>query len=724
MIVFLTATVTNRLAANQTKVPVDSLLQFRQGTRLASGLFELHELSGFIHGSSSVNELSFTKLELLPDPTGESERRVVPLIPGQVRAWSEFYKSSFYVSESAGRGAFGEVWRGFMIGKSSHSRVVLKRIYTNRGSEGVAAAMREVYYGSMFGTTSSHVTRFINHFVEDRDLWLVFHDEGISLYQAVFQPVFLDGLSIMYRSKFWEQLRRSKDLPILIIYQVLEGLSELHSKNITHRDLKLENILLEPSSMKVRIGDLGSAARASDDVSLAASLFPPRGPTIREETARYTPPERMGMGLDDVIDPHPSFDIWCVGIVWLEMVLGTIDLELDNPRDGICARYSDCSGLRDRIRAKDPYHEGIIDDKVFDLLSRLLHSNPEMRPTAVEALEHAVFQDAQHASLPEFVNLLHNDENGAEFSLSVKVSAKSALHKGSRTDMEDRLIQRSINGRFLGCVFDGHNGAKVASFLVDRLPDVVFSSRYSLKDAVDQVVSEIDAEGSRLGLSPYEGSTLCCALVDERNGYVSVANIGDSRLIVVEPVLSPAAWEPVIGSRIRFGEAYSNTGKIVDIQNGHVIVAPDGKEGRRTVARQFEAESLVIAKQITVDHKPDVPEELIFINSMDGFVSNGNPARLNDMLAVSRSVGARGLKPSLRSKADIFKFSAIEGSRLVLATDGIWDVLNNQEVAELSGQGPQEIIDAALKNGGRDNMAVIVMEIATIDPMIISKEEL
>ena len=716
----------NGIPVTQADDALGKVTPLSRGTQLASGSFQLHELSGFIHWSSNINELPFTKLKLLPRPVDEPERGVVPILPGQVRAWSEFYKSSFYVADSAGRGAYGEVWRGFMIKDGLSSRVVLKRIYTSKGSDGVAAAMREVYFGSMLSSTTSHVARFMNHFVEDRDLWLVFRDEGISLYQAIFQPVFVHGLSIMYRSKFWEQIRLTKELPIRVIYQVLKGLSELHSQNITHRDLKLENILVDPNSMEVRIGDLGSAARASDDISLTASLYAPRGPTPAEETARYAPPERMGMDLSAVIEPHPSFDIWCVGIVWLEMLLGTVDLELDNPRDGICVRYSDCPSLRDRIRAKDPYQEGIVDDQVFDLLSRLLHIKPELRPSASEALQHAVFKDVKHAPQSEFSHFLRNEEGQTERISSFKILTESALHQGSRTDMEDRLMMRSIEGRHLSCVFDGHNGAKVASLLAERFPDLVFASRDSLKEAIDQVVAEIEASVGDLDLGLYEGSTLCCVLVDERSGYVTAANIGDSRLIVVEPVESPGAWVPVIGARVIFGEDYSSNGKIVDIQKGHVIVYPDGKDGRRTVARRFKPETdpPLAVKQITIDHKPDVPEELIYINSMGGFVSNSNPPRLNDMLAVSRSIGARGLKPYLRSEADIFKFTASQPMRLVLATDGIWDILNNQEVAELSEQGPKSIIDAALENGGRDNMAVIVVDISFSDPKIISKDEL
>jgi protein phosphatase 1L len=120
------------------------------------------------------------------------------------------------------------------------------------------------------------------------------------------------------------------------------------------------------------------------------------------------------------------------------------------------------------------------------------------------------------------------------------------------------------------------------------------------------------------------------------------------------------------------------------------------------------------AVEITVDHKPDNPVEKQFIEVNGGSViMTGSTARVDGVLAISRSVGVRALRPSVRNEPDFFfySFSGLPFRRLVLATDGVWDVLSVQEVAEL--ETAQSILDQAIASGARDNIAVVVLEIGS-----------
>lgn len=94
--------------------------------------------------------------------------------------------------------------------------------------------------------------------------------------------------------------------------------------------------------------------------------------------------------------------------------------------------------------------------------------------------------------------------------------------------------------------------------------------------------------------------------------------------------------------------------------------------------------------------------------------------RVNGNLSVSRAIGDPTDKKLVVGEADVTSVP-LEGSEdyLVLACDGVWDVLNGEEVAEcvynhLEGGGSRQntakaIVDFAKSEGSGDNMTAIVL---------------
>ena len=645
-------------------------------------------------------ELPWNDMGLLPGSESDSFG-VVPSIPNQVRAWSDFYTSTFYVSDCAGRGASGEVWRGVMMTEEVPTRVVLKRVYSNRGTHVFSSAMREVYFGSLLGHTRGHLSRFMTHFVENEELWLVFRDEGISLYQAIFQPCLIGSLSLMVRSKFWRDLRARPEVVRQIMHQVLEGLSDLHAQGIVHRDIKLENIFIDPASMHVRIGDLGSASffTKNDD-----HFFAPLGPSTNEETKRYAPPEANS----DTSPVHrqPSFDMWCLGVMWLELILGSTDLGLDTrSRDSICIREPSCN-LRERLVRRDPMRAlAPVDQETIDLILKLAAFNASDRISASEALLHPVFNFKTDPSL-----VPQSCSSAQVFRTHLR--SKSFVSQGFRTQMEDRAFAGYVNDSvYLACVFDGHNGEEVAEYLEGRLPKLVGKTiEPDLDKCIQTIVSELERDFPQLnGLT---GSTLCCAAIGLW-GAVRVANVGDSRMITAREI-DVAKWKPIPGGRVKFGTADMNRkGYVYEIPAvDRIVVIPDDHPEKRTVTKHYAPSGHPLEViQVTTDHKPDNQDERKFIENQGGEVTVGLHGRVNGVLAVSRSIGARDLKPYVRSDPDFFNLRVSPGERLrlILATDGVWDVLQNQQAGEIGDA--KNIGEEALRRGARDNVAVVTVDI-------------
>ncbi|KAB1206894.1 putative protein phosphatase 2C 10 [Morella rubra] len=123
-----------------------------------------------------------------------------------------------------------------------------------------------------------------------------------------------------------------------------------------------------------------------------------------------------------------------------------------------------------------------------------------------------------------------------------------------------------------------------------------------------------------------------------------------------------------------------------------------------------------VARQMTTDHEPNT--ERGSIENRGGFVSNmpGDVARVNGQLAVSRAFGDKNLKSHLRSDPDIQHANINpDTDLLILASDGLWKVMANQEAVDIAkkSKDPQkaakQLVAEALKRESKDDISCIVV---------------
>lgn len=99
--------------------------------------------------------------------------------------------------------------------------------------------------------------------------------------------------------------------------QLMSALTYLHSKDIAHRDLKLENLLLDTKYV-LKLSDFGFAR------SIASDILPPRDTRCFSNTfcgsAAYASPEILK---HLSYDPKQS-DAWAAGVILYAMVYGRL----------------------------------------------------------------------------------------------------------------------------------------------------------------------------------------------------------------------------------------------------------------------------------------------------------------------------------------------------------------------------------------------------------------
>lgn len=172
-------------------------------------------------------------------------------------------------------------------------------------------------------------------------------------------------------------------------------------------------------------------------------------------------------------------------------------------------------------------------------------------------------------------------------------------------------------------------------------------------------------------------------------------------------------------------EAYLRTDDTIIARGieGGVAVATLYLLGTRFLAANVGDARIVIgtasgSKLLTLDHRPDLPEEMTRIESLGGRVTYLDIPRVQGELAISRVLGDAHLKPYVSAEPRIVEgMLGRENDWAVLATDGIWDVISPAEaiLASRKSSDPQDaaelIVSIACWRGAYDNMTVVVLDL-------------
>ncbi|XVF10039.1 hypothetical protein REPUB_Repub07fG0149400 [Reevesia pubescens] len=263
---------------------------------------------------------------------------------------------------------------------------------------------------------------------------------------------------------------------------------------------------------------------------------------------------------------------------------------------------------------------------------------------------------------------------------------------GRRREMEDAvkvelgfMVKGGEKFDFYG-VYDGHGGARVAEECKEMLHKVLAED---IVEDNNKVETEIDW-----------GRTMerCFEKMDEE--------VNRERLA-----------EEMVGS----------TAVVAVVGDGKLVVANCG-DSRAVLSRGG------VAVALSLDHKPDRPDELERVEAAGGRVINWNGHRVLGVLATSRSIGDQHLKPFVICKPEVtIRELSNRDEFLILASDGLWDVISNEVACRvvrrcLNGQIRRKsienignenraaeaaavLVELAIARCSNDNISVIVVEL-------------
>jgi len=163
--------------------------------------------------------------------------------------------------------------------------------------------------------------------------------------------------------KFYEKI--SESVVGNILYQSLQAVEFIHSKGFAHCDLKLENILIDFKSQKIKITDFDFARKV------------PFTPTQINGTLQYMAPEVLLSKTYDF-----SVDIWSLGVMVYKMLCG--HYPFTNRRfnqDSLCRVLTGKFDFHFR-KWKN------VSQNCKDFIQKTLVVDPKQRPTSSQLLKH------------------------------------------------------------------------------------------------------------------------------------------------------------------------------------------------------------------------------------------------------------------------------------------------------------------------------------------------
>ncbi|CAN1283592.1 Shaggy-related protein kinase eta, partial [Linum perenne] len=218
------------------------------------------------------------------------------------------------------------------------------------------------------------------------------------------------------------------------VLQIFRGLAYIHNvSGVCHRDLKPQNVLVDPLTHQVKLCDFGSAkvlVKGEANISYICSRFY-RAPELIFGATEYT----------------TSIDIWSAGCVLAELLLGQPLFPGENAVDQLVEIIKVLgTPTREEIRCMNPNYTDFrfpqikahpwhkvfhkrMPPEAIDLTSRLLQYSPSLRCTALEACAHPFFDELRDPnvrlpngrSVPTLFNFKQEQLNGASPELVNKL---------------------------------------------------------------------------------------------------------------------------------------------------------------------------------------------------------------------------------------------------------------------------------------------------------------
>uniref|UniRef100_A0A914C6R6 Glycogen synthase kinase-3 n=1 Tax=Acrobeloides nanus TaxID=290746 RepID=A0A914C6R6_9BILA len=226
----------------------------------------------------------------------------------------------------------------------------------------------------------------------------------------------------------------------LFTYQMFRALAYIHSVGVCHRDIKPQNLLIDPENGVLKLCDFGSA-----------KFLVPGEPNVSYICSRYYRAPELIFGATNYTN---SIDVWSGGTVMAELLLGHPIFPGDSGVDQLVEIIKLLgTPTREQIQQMNPnYREfrfpsirphpwarvfrSTTPPEAIDLISKLLEYNPAARLTPLQVCAHPFFDELRNPST--------RLSNGNRLPPLFDFTPQELMQPEFQTDLKHQLIPKHL----------------------------------------------------------------------------------------------------------------------------------------------------------------------------------------------------------------------------------------------------------------------------------------
>ncbi|CAD1809172.1 Protein kinase domain family protein [Candida parapsilosis] len=453
---------------------------------------------------------------------------------------------NYRITKEIGEGAFGKVYLATHI--LLNVNVVLKC-----GLIDDPNIVREIYYHKQL--KHKNIVSLYEVIKTENHLWIAMeYCEGGELYYLVYEKRRLELNECRH-----------------IFFQIMLGVQFVHSMNLSHRDLKLENILLSDKKKScVKLTDFGFIREFNPQSRRFLT-------TICGTTVYMAPELLSGQKYSGF-----AIDVWSLGIILYTMLYGVLPFDDDDEMK-----------TKSKIVNEDPTFADFVPEEVNQLILKMLNKDPTKRIGVGEILNSSFLIDSYNKHLEktqkkvigdgESILSINQHYNSMKRPFDTRIE-RELIGKLQKLNVDIDELQASIYGNetnsltaFYELLLTREFSKKKKRYIRDKKRKY-FEARNSLRKSRKKVKSALSMSDQLSGSQPLERIISTLSITSNKN--TSKTNLAR---------LSTYSRKSTDNSDLRNNSPRSPQNAHFNIDRDNSIRNSVGESGRTGVTEQLQA---------------------------------------------------------------------------------------------------------------------------------------